>query len=205
MINQEPNKTFTIASLKTAKFISDLTQMTPKRLIQLAQDGFLPHTIVDGKILFHKPTVLSYIKKHFSEDIEPTILPPKVCFYYSADTKRVNHQTLPKQLMNYHDEILDYSIHMVPPCIYFLVRDIEIMYVGQTVCLPGRVSQHVKEKPHFNKVYYFPVPKENLLEIERKVILEMEPPWNNESYLKAKRSRKINGNQPHTKNPKESS
>jgi len=62
----------------------------------------------------------------------------------------------------------------IEPCVYFLLLDNEVVYVGQSTSLPGRATQHRDDK-EFNRVLYMSVPKDRLDEIERKFIKELKP------------------------------
>lgn len=80
------------------------------------------------------------------------------------------------------------------PCVYFLMNDIELCYVGQTVNLKNRISQHnslfndniyLGSKlvvPHsFDTIYYYVVEdKYKRRELELELIYEYLPKWNYE-------------------------
>ena len=63
------------------------------------------------------------------------------------------------------------------PCIYFLCREGRIVYIGQSVCLAQRVSQHVSCK-NFDRVFYFNVPADDLTRVESELINYYDPELN---------------------------
>ena len=58
-------------------------------------------------------------------------------------------------------------IELKIPGVYFLFRNEEIVYVGQSRHVPGRIADHVREKRiPFDRVAFLRVPPEKLLETE---------------------------------------
>ena len=65
------------------------------------------------------------------------------------------------------------------PRVYFLMRGIHCVYIGQTIALPGRINQHVSDGKVFDNVGYIDVERrEDLLIIEGLNILEHTPELN---------------------------
>lgn len=65
--------------------------------------------------------------------------------------------------------------------IYFLTFNCEIVYIGQSVNVLARIGCHISEgSKKFNNVYFLPVPKGDLTELERKYIHEIKPVYNKE-------------------------
>jgi hypothetical protein len=62
-------------------------------------------------------------------------------------------------------------------CIYFLIRDNEVVYIGQSTNLTARVGAHKNDKS-FDHVYYFRVPPEELDDLERCLIKNLRPEYN---------------------------
>ena len=63
------------------------------------------------------------------------------------------------------------------PCVYFLIKNNEIVYVGQTVKLHNRLQQHKLDKD-FDSYFFLECKKEELLALERKYIFEFLPVLN---------------------------
>jgi hypothetical protein len=62
-------------------------------------------------------------------------------------------------------------------CVYFLIKDNTIVYVGQTVNLMARTGEHIKNKD-FNYIAYIPTPKRRLLRVEGYYIVKFNPLYN---------------------------
>ena len=63
--------------------------------------------------------------------------------------------------------------------IYFLLRDKEIVYIGQSVDCFSRVSSHARDKmKNFNRACYVPVPQKELDDIEATMIALFKPEHN---------------------------
>ncbi len=60
--------------------------------------------------------------------------------------------------------------------IYFLIRENEVVYVGQSICLYNRIKQHTDKI--FNDVYYQEEKKENLISTEDYYIEGLNPVYN---------------------------
>ena len=61
--------------------------------------------------------------------------------------------------------------------VYFLVRDDQVVYVGQTTKLRSRIKTHRKMKG-FDQVFYIHVNKADLNAVETKWIRHFDPPLN---------------------------
>jgi hypothetical protein len=70
----------------------------------------------------------------------------------------------------------------IGPCIYFLVLENEVIYVGQSRTLPRRIRQHLMgvkgEKKVFDRVYFLPTEGSKLDELEAFYIAELHPRLN---------------------------
>jgi len=69
------------------------------------------------------------------------------------------------------------EIDVIPPGIYFLCRDGELVYIGQSIYPPARVGQHMKNK-EFDRVFFKPVPQSELAETEAQLITHFQPELN---------------------------
>lgn len=61
--------------------------------------------------------------------------------------------------------------------VYLLMRDNEVVYVGQSKCVAKRVPSHFQDK-QFDRVFYKPVSQSDLIDEERKWIEEFMPVYN---------------------------
>ncbi len=78
-------------------------------------------------------------------------------------------------------EIVNRALNHIPldpgPCVYFLVADGRILYVGSTQNLIQRLAQHQKDK-NFTHVHVLPTDVEILRHIEAEYIYELRPQLN---------------------------
>lgn len=74
-------------------------------------------------------------------------------------------------------ELNKYSVHK--PCVYFLIHEEKVVYVGQSKCLPLRINQHLQEGVKlFDKINYTKLPEKNLNHFEKKMIKYFSPKYN---------------------------
>jgi hypothetical protein len=64
------------------------------------------------------------------------------------------------------------------PCVYFLMREGDILYVGQSANLSLRLQQHWTDGKRWDRVVYFLVAKEEALRVEAQWIQALRPPLN---------------------------
>lgn len=90
------------------------------------------------------------------------------------------------------NKILHCSIEYAAPpkgsYVYFLIDDEEVVYVGKTVLLDARVSNHRRDKV-FTDVRYISVPEEKLSDTENALIRCLSPKYNAESHRRVKPSK----------------
>jgi hypothetical protein len=70
--------------------------------------------------------------------------------------------------------------------VYFLFLNEEIVYVGQSINVHGRIQQHVSQKEKvFNRSFYQEIPEDmDLLAVEKHYILMFRPKYNYETHAK---------------------
>lgn len=74
--------------------------------------------------------------------------------------------------------ILDNKVkHETKPCIYFLISENEIVYVGQTLSLPNRLIRHKKDK-EFDSYYAYECKEEVMTKLECYFIIKFNPRYN---------------------------
>ena len=62
--------------------------------------------------------------------------------------------------------------------IYFLCRDSQVLYAGQSVNAVARISEHIARGVAFDAVFFLPCQAEDLNKIERAFIRYLKPPMN---------------------------
>ena len=75
------------------------------------------------------------------------------------------------------DGIKHFAENDMPGYIYFLAKDEDVVYVGQTVNIRSRLRDHKKSK-QYDKVCFIEVPQNRLIEIESAFIRAMKPSLN---------------------------
>lgn len=78
------------------------------------------------------------------------------------------------------DEILQRSVPIEQlHAIYFLLYGHEIVYVGQSTNVHGRIAQHMSDAIiNFDRFHILPCPKDCLLALEAQYILALKPRYN---------------------------
>jgi hypothetical protein len=163
------------AKYLTKKFAQ---KFTPEELKEWCEAGYMPHTKIKGKgISCRASKVAAWVKEQFFDTCEGELFNYKVKkIYLRGENLPVN---IPLELLDLADNLLyfPYRNHTFPPCIYFLVHNQKVVYVGQTVSLMGRLKSHAQYK-EFEDVYFLPVPRSKLDEVEVAFIRTMAPKYN---------------------------
>lgn len=85
-------------------------------------------------------------------------------------------KNIPFEIQSIKDKLVYLPCHFIS-AIYFLCKDNKVVYVGQAVNVAGRVSNHFNSKD-FDSVFYIPIPKNKLNDIERQFIKLLKPIYN---------------------------
>jgi hypothetical protein len=63
--------------------------------------------------------------------------------------------------------------------VYFLCKKNKVVYVGKAVSIAARIANHFSEKiKDFDTVFYLPLPKNRIEEVEREFIKHLQPEYN---------------------------
>lgn len=85
-------------------------------------------------------------------------------------------------------EIVESAMPMsLVPCIYFLVRDGEVVYVGQTTNLAARLYKHRQRGVDFDSFAQMPCPAEDMDRLEADYIDALLPEMNVSAPIRARR------------------
>lgn len=77
-----------------------------------------------------------------------------------------------------------------PKCgVYFLIHDGQIMYVGQSVNIDGRLGGHRLMRRNFDRYHWIACAREELNALERAYIDAFLPPWNTDPRTESLRLR----------------
>jgi transcription initiation factor TFIIIB Brf1 subunit/transcription initiation factor TFIIB len=121
-----------------------------KKIIKIIEETLSPDT---------RSEIVKIIKKHSR---------PQIIYVNEASP-------IPPQLEPFG--VREHFMAASGPCIYFLCREERIVYIGQSICLSQRISQHVPYK-NFDRVFYFNVPAEELTKVESELINYYDPELN---------------------------
>jgi len=83
---------------------------------------------------------------------------------------------LPKSLPLLSSELRRIDMKMISPCVYFLVKKREVVYIGQSLNLLRRLAQHGEKD--FDEVYYLPVSESEMITTEKVLIRDFNPKLN---------------------------
>lgn len=167
------------SGLKEAQDVAEVLGIDEKRVLELAESGYIPHWRIDeGRPKFQIPEVKRWAKRNILTRIEGQELP--LTFKITAAPEPT--QDPPASIHNLSN-LRQLPNKEAPPGIYFLVKGNEVIYCGQSVTPLGRVQQHKKDKD-FDRIYLLPVPESCLNEVEAAFIRHLMPAEN----------RNVNGN-----------
>ncbi len=166
----------TLGSLKTAEEVAAAVRMSAARLRELAEVDVIPHFRIDGgPPLFSLTGLKDYVRRYLVTVCPGEPLP--------INLRPVVQQppapaTIPRALAEVEARLCEIPPLEYPPCVYFLVRDREITYVGQTRNLLSRLGQHRDDGKCWDRVLFLPVPADRLLEVELSWIKTLQPALN---------------------------
>jgi hypothetical protein len=180
---------FSIASLRKLSELKGKVKefFTDEEIMKMVENFQLPHYVLTNPITqertvyFISSEVNEWVAKHCIQqhkcEFEQTI--EVILFNY--DTHKVSScDSVPTELSSVKDLYkLPVGLYSTPPGIYFLCLGNEIVYIGQSVNIAGRVRDHRMDKTKsFDAVYFLPCYKNNLDSLERKFIKYFKPKHN---------------------------
>ena len=148
--------------------------MSKKRLEDLSESGHMPHWKVDGRPLYQPGIVKKWIRDNLTTRHDGSSFHKVLHIRSVADTTA---RCVPPQLLSIADSLHSLPFIRMPPAVYFLTLNNEVVYVGQSVGLFGRIEEHTQHK-EFDSVYFLPVPRSELNEVEAAFIRALRPKLN---------------------------
>lgn len=171
-------------SLLTAEEAAALVGVGVERLRALAESEYVPHYRIDGgEPVFRGSELKRWCAENLLKTCPGKLLPPPVIVCPMPE--RVdNHALVPHSIRNIVG-LCDITTESRRCGIYFLVKDMTLMYIGQSVNVVGRVATHASINPYkneqgkdFNKVFYLQWPADDLDRMEGALIRALKPPLN---------------------------
>jgi len=151
------------------------------RLLELAEAGYAPHYRVDGgPPAFGAAELSRWCRANLVDRIDGRDLPRELRLNYFWTGADVEEALLPSAIKPMFGalRLLPGATSADQPCVYFLCLGDEVVYVGQTVQLAGRVYQHRTARKEFDRVVYLPVTAADIDEVERSFIVALRPRMN---------------------------
>lgn len=165
----------TFSGLKTATEVAPHVRMVPRRLQELSDAQILPHFRIDGgEPLFQMQNLKQFIRRHLTTEFVGAPVPLNlrpIVFQRMAEPP-------PLPLAAVQDRLCEYPSCDLPPCVYFLISDSAVTYVGQSRNLSVRLAQHRQNGKSWDKVLYMPVLECDLLRVETEWIAALNPSLN---------------------------
>ena len=138
----------------------------------LIRDGQLAHpVVVKGKKRFLRRDVDAFL------DQLPDV---KGCTPKKRGRTSWDIPCIPVSMLKWQAKLQEYEGHLLPPCVYFLIKDDELVYIGQTTNLAGRIDGHRKgskatPKKEFDRVLFIECDRQLLTEKEGYFIWKLNP------------------------------
>lgn len=161
--------------LKRAEEVAPLVYLTPARLLELAEGGFVPHWRVDGgEVLFRTTDVRDWCARNLVDRTDGRPLPVKINVIVAGEPAA----DAPACIRNIPD-LRPISMTGLPSGIYFLVKNGEVVYVGQSVNPGFRIATHMADdRKDFDSAFLVPVPASRLNDVEGAMIRLLRPRLN---------------------------
>lgn len=167
----------TMYDLKTAAQALRNLGITETKLAELTASGHAPHVFCNGTVLFHIPTLRTWVKNNLFQIQDG--MPLNFSLTILSDKATKDDLNPPRPLQALKKKLRGYSHQMIATCVYFLCSGTEIVYVGQTTNLPARIATHMREKKDaFDQVFYIPIPESALSQVEGAFIRALKPRLN---------------------------
>ena len=161
--------------------------ISAQRLIELADAGYAPHYLIDGRGPWFKIAELREWFDHNAVQARGGLpMPTRLSLIVPAASRPASDApaSISRLIGLRHID----PAHLLCPGVYFLCQGDEVVYVGQSVSVPDRVMSHIREarRPAGktfdpSRIFYVPVPESELLRVESGFIGRLRPRYNGES------------------------
>jgi len=155
-------------------------QVCPQKLRNWSETGYAPHYTFDGKgPYFKRSEIRAWVKDNLIQ-FNAGMPIPRVLNVLSPHAVANGNPEIPFALASMQN-LCCVAITAGCPGIYFLCDGPDVVYVGQSVMVVGRIATHIaegKKKFDLHRVFYIPCPPENLLAVESMFIQQLKPKYN---------------------------
>jgi hypothetical protein len=171
--------------------------ISPERLIELADTGYAPHYLIDGKGPWFKIAELrEWFDRNAVQARGGLPMPTRLSLVVPAESRPASDA--PESISRLDGLHHTDPAHLRCPGVYFLCDGGEVVYVGESVCVPARVMSHIHESRRTagkvfdpSRIFYLPVPEGELLRVESEFIGRLRPRYNGETKRLRDRERKV--------------
>jgi hypothetical protein len=164
-----------LPKLLTAAEASEKTMVSTKRLTELALKGIAPCVrIDDGAPLFFESDIVGWVLEVLIKVQPGADIPVELKISRGSVLAA---PSVPDSIRVYQGQLREFAHIHGESCIYFLIHENEVVYVGQSIKIGQRVLAH-REQKTFDRVIYMTVPIQNLGKIELELIRELRPKLN---------------------------
>ena len=164
-----------LSSLKTATEVAGAVRMSARRILELSEAQVLPHFRIDGgEPLFNLASLKAYVRQHLVDACAGAPLPMDLRPIVTGPVPT----SVPTALAMVGQRLRECPVLETPPCVYFLIEEDAVRYVGQSRDLLARLAQHRHAGRQWERTLFLPVPQSELLCVEAHWIRQLRPPWN---------------------------
>lgn len=162
----------------THQEIAEEMGIEPERLLYMAQAGYAPCVLNEkGLPFFKKKDIESWVMRNMYTEQEGKEVPFRIVIFQKHEI--APDGPVPEELISI-EGLQEFIQPILPPCVYFLIRENEVVYVGQSVHGPGaRCWQHKKDKD-FDRCFFMSIPEHRLRDVEKQFRLTLIPEYNTE-------------------------
>ena len=146
----------------------------------MATTGYAPfHTIDGAGPYFRQDSIRSWIKNNLIEEFIGLALHVQMPLLLAPPDYGVPMAEVPLSIRSLAERLCRVPTSL--PGVYFLCRDDDVVYVGQSTNVSARVPQHAKltyDFKRFDRAMWMPVDRENLDAVEMRYIKLLMPQYN---------------------------
>lgn len=178
----EPDNMPNIDKLLTAEQLSQRFKglISPERIKELCETKLFPHYEHDGGYLFGYSESLAWVNDNLLLHVAGNPIPSSVTLN-PMGAPHIGTPEIPHVLRSISPYLISLPIqslqHALWSGVYFLCKETEVVYVGQSIVVAGRVGAHMGDKD-FDWAFCMRVPRSDLDFVEGEFIRALRPKYN---------------------------
>ena len=152
-------------------------KISVESLKKWTESGHAPHVMIDGEGPYYtKTALLGWVKENLINNTDGMPIPKRLQVLLPPADRIEGGVPIEISAI---PTLCELQLSGESPGVYFLCDKGAVVYVGQSICVIGRVGTHVHQGiKKFDKAYFLPCPKEELDSIEIHFIRELNPKYN---------------------------